>query len=161
MIFDHSGKDLCLSSNELHRIPFVICSHFTFIQIKRAISQAEMSKERHHRRSPVAIRDFTSHPRRDSRLNKSSPSFFHPSPNDRQQLILESVQRYYLPSQKRKVADSYFPLAFYPFFDPGEKRKKRKNEIQIPFLRISTHNSINNRLIARFEIFFKRVISRN
>lgn len=122
MIFDHSGKDLCLFSNELHRIPFVICSHFTFIQIKRAISQAEMSKERHHRRSPVAIRDFTSHPRRDSRLNKSSPSFFHPSPNDRQQLILESV---ITSPPKRENADSYFPLAFYPFFDPGGKKKEK------------------------------------
>lgn len=125
MIFDHSGKDLCLSSNELHRIPFVICSHFTFIQIKRAISQAEMSKERHHRRSPVAIRDFTSHPRRDSRLNKSSPSFFHPSPNDRQQLILESVQRYYSPPKREK---SLIPISLLRFIHSSIQEKKKKKE---------------------------------
>lgn len=121
MIFDYSGKDLCLFSNELHRIPFVICSHFTFIQIKRAISQAEMSKERHHRRSPVAIRDFTSHPRRDSRLNKSSPSFFHPSPNDRQQLILESVIT--SPPKREK---SLIPISVLSILRSRRKKKKKK-----------------------------------
>lgn len=38
---------------------------------------------------------------------------------------INSRKRYYLPSQKRKVADSYFPLAFYPFFDPGGKKKEK------------------------------------
>lgn len=123
MIFDHSGKDLCLSSNELHRIPFVIYSHFTFIQIKCAISQAEMSKERHHRRSPVAIRDFTSHPRRDSRLNKSSPSFFHPSPNDRQQLILESVIT--SPPKREK---SLIPISLLRFIHSSIQEKKEKKK---------------------------------
>lgn len=114
-----------------------------------------MSKER-HRRSPVAIRDFTSHPRRDSRLNKSSPSFFHPSPNDRQQLILESVIT--SPPKREK---SLIPISLLRFIHSSIQKEKKKNKIQIPFLRISTHYSINNRLIARFEIFFKRVISRN
>lgn len=54
--------------NELHRIPFIIHWHFTFIQIKRAnrdFTRIEMSEERHRIDVLLAIRNFTSHPRRD------------------------------------------------------------------------------------------------
>ena len=89
-----------------------------------------------------------------SRLNESF-FLFLPS-NDRQKLILESVQRVinYLPSQKRKVVDWYFPLAFYPLLDPGEKKKKKQNSNSVP-PRISTHFSI--RLIRDF--FFLSVLT--